>query len=82
MWRGPGRRDILQKLRDLGLPHEDNLGRSIVTASAGVYAGVPQSSDSADVVVGHADQALYAAKNAGRDRVYCFDAGRQEAVPG
>lgn len=75
-------RDILQKLRDLGLPHEDNLGRSIVTASAGVYAGVPQSGDSADSVVGHADRALYAAKNAGRDRVFCFDAGRQEAVPG
>jgi len=52
-----------------------------VTVSAGVYAGVPGSHKSPDSVVHHADQALYAAKNAGRDRVFCFDARRQEAVP-
>ena len=75
-------RDILQRLRDLGLQHDDNLGRAIVTASAGVYAAVPKANDTPDAVVGRADQALYAAKSAGRDRVFCFDAGRQEAVPG
>lgn len=75
-------RDILQKLRDLGLPHADNLGRSVVTASAGVYAGVPATGDTPDSVVSLADRALYAAKSAGRDRVYCFDAARREAVPG
>jgi len=75
-------RDILQRLRDLRLQHDDNLGRSIVTASAGVYAGVPDPNESPDVVVGQADQALYAAKHAGRDRVFCFDARRQVAVPG
>lgn len=73
--------EILQKLRDLALPHDDNLGRSVVTISAGVFAGVPRTSDVAETVIGYADQALYAAKNAGRDRVYCFDAERQEAVP-
>lgn len=75
-------RDILQRLRDLGLQHADNLGRAIVTASAGVYAAVPEASDTPDAVVGRADRALYAAKSAGRDRVFCFDAGRQEAIPG
>lgn len=74
--------DILQKLRDLALPHQDNLARPIVTASAGVHAGVPHAGELAETLVGYADQALYAAKHAGRDRVCCFDAARHEPVPG
>lgn len=74
--------EILQKLRDLALVHEDNLDQSIVTASAGVFAGVPQAGQLAEVLIGYADQALYAAKNAGRNRVFWFDAESQEPVPG
>lgn len=74
--------DILQKLRELALPHGDNPGRSVVTVSAGVYAGVPRPGDSAESLVGFADQALYAAKKGGRDCVHSFDAADQEAAPG
>lgn len=74
-------RDILQKLRDLQLPHPDNLGRTVVTMSAGVYVVQPQSDDSVESVIQRADQALYAAKSDGRDRVCSFDPGRVVVPP-
>jgi PleD family two-component response regulator len=52
-----------------------------VTLSAGVSAGLVQAQDSPESYIRQADQALYAAKNAGRDRVFCFDVRRQVAVP-
>lgn len=74
-------RDILQGVRDLEIAHANNFGRSQVTLSAGVCAGSVQSQDSPASLIRQSDQALYAAKNAGRDRVFCFDVGRQVAVP-
>lgn len=74
-------RDILQRTRDLGIVHANNFGRSIVTLSAGVCANAPHVRDAPASLIRQADQALYAAKNAGRDRVFCFDVGRQVAVP-
>ncbi len=74
-------RDILQRIRDLAIAHKNNFGRPIVTLSAGVSAGAVQAQDLPASLIRQADQALYAAKNAGRDRVFCFDVGRQVAVP-
>jgi chemotaxis protein CheC len=37
--------------------------------------------DSPSTRISRADQAPYAAKNAGLDRVFCFDSARQVAVP-
>jgi diguanylate cyclase (GGDEF)-like protein len=65
--------EILQKLRDLAIPHESNPGGSIVTLSAGVTASFPSPSDSGSALLRQADQALYAAKHAGRDRLFYFD---------
>jgi diguanylate cyclase (GGDEF)-like protein/PAS domain S-box-containing protein len=49
---------------------EAGVGRSLMlTVSVGVAALVPDKSSRADVLVEAADQALYAAKQAGRDRI-------------
>lgn len=74
-------KDILQKLRDLHIPHADNLDRAIVTVSAGVKVCRPAADDTVELMIQRADEALYAAKNEGRDRVFCFDVGRNAAVP-
>jgi diguanylate cyclase (GGDEF)-like protein len=73
-------KDILQKLRDLHIPHADNLEQSMVTLSAGVCTGHPGADESVETLIQRADQALYAAKNDGRNRVFCFDVGRKAAL--
>lgn len=73
-------KDILQKLRDLHIPHADNLEQTMVTLSAGVYTGHPGVDESVETMIQKADQALYAAKNDGRNRVFCYDVGRNVAL--
>ena len=73
-------KEILQKLRDLGIAHANNLDQSVVTASAGVYAARPTADVSVTALIQRADVALYAAKSDGRNRVFCFDMERSAAV--
>ena len=73
-------KEILQKLRDLGIAHANNLDQSVVTASAGVYAARPTADVSVTALIQRADVALYAAKSDGRNRVFCFDTERSAAV--
>ena len=73
-------KDILQKLRDLNIAHADNLDQPMVTLSAGVYAGHPSADEPVVTLVQKADQALYAAKNAGRNRAFCFDVASHAAM--
>lgn len=50
-----------------------------VTASIGVTI-FPQDRADADVLIRHADQAMYAAKQAGRNRHHLFDVSHDEAI--
>ena len=59
-------------------PFSLHAGEVFVTASIGVAIANP--TDDADALVGNADTAMYAAKEAGRDRVSVFDEGQRAAV--
>jgi diguanylate cyclase (GGDEF)-like protein len=55
-------------------------GDVFVTASIGVARSEPQSHRHADVILRHADTAMYQAKDAGRNRVALFDVSMHERV--
>jgi len=56
------------KIGELGLPHPSSTTSRIVTASIGIASGVPTTELNAHHFVAIADKALYAAKQAGRNR--------------
>ena len=59
--------DIVAAVRGLGITHAA-WERGIVTVSIGLAVSVPQPGVNAGALIERADQALYAAKQAGRDR--------------
>jgi diguanylate cyclase (GGDEF)-like protein len=63
---------IAERLRigifEMGIAY-DGSGTRFLTASCGVAAMIPNARGVPDTLIEHADQALYAAKNAGRDCV-------------
>ena len=54
----------------LNISHEDS-PTGTVTVSVGVASATPVKEESADLLLRQADSALYRAKRAGRNRVYC-----------
>ncbi|WP_242060087.1 diguanylate cyclase domain-containing protein [Oscillatoria sp. FACHB-1407] len=56
-------------VRALAIPHETSLVRSSITMSLGVATAIPQPDLTPDWLIAQADEALYQAKAAGRDRV-------------
>lgn len=63
-------REIVQQVMALGLPHAANPLGPVLTVSAGGAVLVPAGLDDGAVLVQQADKALYAAKNAGRNRLF------------
>ncbi|MFN2366909.1 MAG: GGDEF domain-containing protein, partial [Desulfurivibrionaceae bacterium] len=72
------------RLRQAIEQHEFRCGAGLslrITVSIGV-AAFPQHGKTAEAVVAAADQALYEAKNSGRNRVVCLDGqSHQKGLP-
>ncbi|MGB8687231.1 MAG: GAF domain-containing protein [Microcoleus sp.] len=62
---------IQKAIRDLGIPHQQSEVSEIVTVSMGIATVIPSLGSSPDELVALADQALYDAKQQGRDRINC-----------
>jgi diguanylate cyclase (GGDEF)-like protein len=58
---------IRERIAAINLPHPASPTANRITISAGIAAGVPDSSHDAASILALADQALYVAKNDGRD---------------
>lgn len=65
---------IRQSIYDLNLEHKNNLGGQRVTISVGGISLIPGDKFEATQVIELADQALYRAKQQGRNQV-CIDNG-------
>jgi len=73
---------LLGAVRELRIPHAASQTQPYVTVSIGVVAVDAYRMASHDAAVELADQALYDAKNQGRDRYVGIDADAQRLVPG
>lgn len=59
---------IQQAIRDLGIPHQDSKVSDVVTVSMGINCLIPHLDLSIDSLIKMTDDALYQAKQQGRDR--------------
>ena len=66
-------------MESVAAPYPLDSERVVVTASIG-YTLFPSDDADADTLLRHADQAMYAAKQAGRNRFHLFDAVQDRAV--
>ena len=60
---------IQQVIRDLKLPHNSSKTSQFVTISIGISSQIPNQGQSLEDLIRTTDQALYAAKDQGRDRI-------------
>ena len=66
--------EIRQAIAQLGLVHQASLTRPYVTLSLGVACTTPNADQAPQALIDQADQALYMAKQQGRDRFQLFTA--------
>ncbi|WP_457673052.1 CHASE2 domain-containing protein [Thiolapillus sp.] len=71
---------IVDEVQDLGIVYSDGDKYYRLTVSIGCASLVPGEASSPAALFEAADQALYQAKNAGRNRVWCHESGQQPAV--
>ncbi len=70
---------LTRVMDSVAAPYPLDAERVVVTASIG-YTLFPSDDADADTLLRHADQAMYAAKQAGRNRFHLFDAVQDRAV--
>jgi diguanylate cyclase (GGDEF)-like protein len=75
-------RSLLTAVRELRIPHANSQTQPYVTVSVGVVSVDTYRMPTHDAAVGLADQALYAAKNQGRDRYVALEHALQRVDPG
>jgi len=63
---------IKQAIADLAIPHQNSLVSDRVTLSLGVASLMPTIEQNLEILITHADAALYAAKKQGRDRAIAY----------
>jgi diguanylate cyclase (GGDEF)-like protein len=74
-------RSLLTAVRELRIPHASSQTQPYVTVSVGVVSVDAYRMPTHDAAVALADQALYAAKHQGRDRVVCMEHGPNKVDP-
>ena len=76
---GDCERMLHQVMESISAPYTLDTERVVVTASIG-YTVFPSDDADADTLLRHADQAMYAAKQGGRNRFHQFDAAHERAL--
>ncbi|MEI6443965.1 MAG: diguanylate cyclase [Nostocales cyanobacterium ELA583] len=63
---------IKEAIFNLAIPHQNSDVSSSVTLSMGIASEIPTGEQSLEILISHADQALYTAKNQGRNQAIAF----------